>query len=201
MQHINFVSQLDRVVEPPFSARQQAGLLAALMVLLVLVYAGLLWQQAGLNQDLQQRRAEQAELVKVVDALNAKKQAAENNSSLINELASLESAIRFRRQLLASIDPDDQYQQKGFSEHLNGLARQQLQGLWFTEIILGKQGGQMALVGYTLKPEYLPQYVQRLSQEQVFNGQQFNVLRMAQAEKQRNALRFEMRAAAKDEKL
>ena len=56
-------------------------------------------------------------------------------------------------------------------------------------------------MGYTLKPEYLPQYVQRLSQEQVFNGQQFNVLRMAQAEKQRNALRFEMRAAAKDEKL
>ncbi|WP_019528142.1 PilN domain-containing protein [Dasania marina] len=201
MQHINLVSQLDRVVEPPFSARQQAWLLGGVMLVLVLVYVIALWQQTGLNQALQQGRAQQAELAKQVEGLSAKKQAQENNSTLVNELAVLESAIRFRRQLLASIDPSDQYQQKGFSEHLSGLARQQLQGLWFTEIILGKQGGQMALMGYTLKPEYLPQYMQRLSQESVFSGQQFNVLRMAQAEKQRNALRFEIRAAAKDNKL
>ena len=92
MQHINLVSQLDRVVEPPFSARQQAWLLGGVMLVLVLVYVIALWQQTGLNQALQQGRAQQAELAKQVEGLSAKKQAQENNSTLVNELAVLESA-------------------------------------------------------------------------------------------------------------
>lgn len=190
MQHINFISQLDRVVEPPFSAKQQVQLLAALVAVLLVTYVALFFQQASWSSDLQQLKAEQSALKKQVAALNAKKAAEENNPQLKTELARLESAVKFRRQLIAGIDPNDQQESNGFAEHLDGLARQQVVGLWFTEINLSQRGEQMSLHGYTQKPEFVPQYLQKLSAEQVFTGKQFNVLRLTRAENMRNTMRF-----------
>jgi hypothetical protein len=51
----------------------------------------------------------------------------------------------------------------------------------------------MDLMGFTQQPEFLPQYMQRLSAEPVFEGQQFKVLKMIRAEKYPNTMRFEVR--------
>lgn len=197
MQHINLYSQLEKYVEPPFSARQQVLLLAALLGLFVFIYVGLLWQQSTWRQDFSTLKSQQDQLIAEVDALNTRKAAEENNAELKADIARLENGVKFRKQLLASIDPDAQREATGFAEHLSGLARQQIAGLWFTEINLMAQGKQMALSGYAQKPEFLPQYLQNLSGEQVFSGKQFNVLRLNQADKYNNAMRFEVRTHAR----
>ena len=195
MQHINFFKELEQTVEPPFSARQQLILLIALMVILLMTYFVVFWQQSVLEEKVTDVSAEQLSLTASIDTLTARKKVLENNSVLLSEIAILESGIKFRRQLLASINPKDQQGEKGFSVHLNGLARQQLEGVWFTHISLTHRGEQMALQGYTKKPEYLPRYLQKLSAEPVFDGQQFSVLRMTEAEKYRNAMRFDVRTS------
>lgn len=197
MQHINFFSQLERAVEPPFSARQQVVLLGSLFVILLFIYGVFQWQQSSLFAEFEVLKAEQLKVSNSLKSLTARKKALENNSELIAEISNLESAVKFRRQLMASINPKDQQGESGFSIHLNGLARQQLEGLWFTEISLTDRGEKMALSGYSRKPEYLPRYIQRLSAESVFEGQQFSVLRMHDDEKYRNTMRFEVRTNEK----
>lgn len=193
MQHINFFSQLERAVEPAFSARQQAQLMACILVVVIVSYVTLLIQQASWGGDLKDVQSQHSALNSELEALNNKKKAEENNPELKAELAYLEASVKFRRQLIASIDPNAQQESNGFAEHLNGLARQQVPGLWFTEVNLSKRGEHMALYGYTQKPEFVPQYLQKLSAEDVFAGKQFNVLRMSQAEKKQKAMRFEVK--------
>ena len=64
MQHINLYNQLDKVVEPPFSARQQFMLLSALLIFLLFVYAGVLWQQTSWAADFSVAKQQQDELLK-----------------------------------------------------------------------------------------------------------------------------------------
>jgi Fimbrial assembly protein (PilN) len=198
MQHINFFKELEPAAEVPFSARQQSLLLAALLVILLMTYFVVLWQQSALDETVTDVRADQQALTASIDILMARKKTQENNAVLLSEIAILESGVKFRRQLLVSINPKDQQGEKGFSVHLKGLARQQLEGVWFTHISLTHRGEQMALQGYTKKPEYLPRYLQKLSAEPIFEGQQFSVLRMAEAEKYRNAMRFDVRTREKE---
>ena len=73
-------------------------------------------------------------------------------------------------------------------------ARQHIDGLWFTRISLRGGGDRLALAGKVREPEYLPQYLQKLAKEQVFAGQQFDVLRLTKAEQAGAALEFEVSA-------
>jgi hypothetical protein len=51
------------------------------------------------------------------------------------------------------------------AEHLRGLARQSLSGLWLTGFAVGADGRRMEIRGRTLDPALLPQYVRRLNAE------------------------------------
>lgn len=197
MQHINFIHQLSRKVEPPLSVRQQLYALLALMLLLVFGYGFSLWQQAVVKDELSLTIATQANLQAQLDELTAKKRKLENDSGLNNDLNRLSAEVNFRRQLLQSIDPNDQQMTKGFAEQLQGLANQQFSGLWLTELVLSERGKHMALMGYATKPEYVPRYLQKLSHEPVFLGKEFGVLKMTVAEKYPNTMRFDVRTQAK----
>ena len=52
----------------------------------------------------------------------------------------------------------------------------------------------MALLGQTKQPEYVPQYLQKLSREAVFAGHHFRVLRMHVPSERRDLHSFELRA-------
>ncbi len=59
------------------------------------------------------------------------------------------------------------------AEHLRGLARQSLSGLWLTGFAVGADGRRMEIRGRTLDPALLPQYVLRLNAEAAFRGHRF----------------------------
>jgi Tfp pilus assembly protein PilN len=200
VQHLNFYSQLDRTVEPPFSARQQLWLVAAVVVVVVLVYILLLFtnhasdgQRASLQQQQQQMEVQ-------LEQLRAKKTRLQQDEALSTEITVLRDEIKFRRQLLASIDPNSALLEKGFADHLEGLARQTIRGMWFTEIQLQQGGRQLALTGRARAPEYVPQFLQKLAVEPVFSGHQFRVFKLNVPEQQEHQylLDFELRANEED---
>ena len=84
--------------------------------------------------------------------------------------------------------------ENGFADHLQGLARQQIDGMWFTEIQLQNGGQQLALIGQTRRPEYVPRYVQKLTAEDIFIGHQFRVFRMSVPADKKNIFEFELRS-------
>jgi len=194
LQHINLFNQIERHVEPMLSARRQAQLLGVIAGVWVVAFMVLLFDQRAQKNELDQVRSQQAQTEQQLTAASAEIQRLMTDPTLANDVSALKEKVAFRKQVIARIGSMDPTTAQGFAGHLKGLARQSLSGLWFTRIDLSNGGQEMALVGKTRKPEYLPQYIQRLSEEMIFKGQQFRVFRLSTPEKSNGILDFEIRA-------
>ncbi|MDH3547504.1 MAG: hypothetical protein OEN22_10410 [Gammaproteobacteria bacterium] len=62
---------------------------------------------------------------------------------------------------------------KGFSRHLRALARQDIEGIWLTHIVLSALGDKTRLEGRAIRAELIPLYVQDLTDEEPFAKQRF----------------------------
>jgi len=193
MQHINLYSQLDHKVTPPLAALHQLWILAAALVLLVLVYALIGFDNGSRGAELRQLQQREQASVSQLQLLQKEKQALLKDDSLANGIAQLQQEIIFRRKVLASVNQDQQ-RAASFATHLSGLARQRIEGMWFTEVLLQRGGKHLALKGRSQRAQYLPQYLQKLSAEAVFAGHQFRVFRMTTAAQNSALLDFELRA-------
>jgi hypothetical protein len=199
VQHLNLYNQLDLTVEPPFSARQLSWILSGVFILTLCIYGILKFSIAPLQETQASLKQQQTTIDEQLDILERRKAKLEQDDSLEKQIAVLADDIKFRRQLLASIDPNTDPKsaaiEKGFASHLEGLARQSISGMWFTEIQLLDSGRQLALLGRTRAPEYVPRFLQKLMTEDVFSGQQFKIFRMSIPEDESNVMAFELRSA------
>lgn len=71
----------------------------------------------------------------------------------------------------------------GFSKFLTALAEQTTTGVWFTHFVFRNPGNYIALEGKVQKPELLPNLIDNLSKEPVFEGQTFQVFKLSVDEK------------------
>ena len=60
-----------------------------------------------------------------------------------------------------------------------------MDGLWLTKIELDGWGIHLGLDGLTGRPEYVPQLIQNLAQEPVFEGAQFDIFSLTKTSKLR----------------
>lgn len=194
MQHLNLYTQLDRATEPPFSARQQVTIVGLAIVLMLIVFVVSVVDKNSAANELQRLQAEQELIDQSVQELQNQKTRLEKNEALDKKIATLENEINFRYQLLESIGTGDKSAKGGFSTHLQSLARQHVDGMWFTEIRLLEGGNELALSGQTRRPEFVPRYLQKLSSEAAFTGHQFRVLRLNTPTDRNDVLDFELRA-------
>lgn len=193
MQHINFYGHLVKAAQPLLPMQQQLQLLGIFALLMVFGGGALLMINKTGSSSVINLQQEQTRLALDVEVLRSKKIQQENDPVLAADISGLEQGVRFRQQLLATLGNGDQAMLMGFAGHLEGLARQTMNGMWFTDVQLSAGGRQMALAGQARKPEYVPQYLQRLSEESVFKGQHFRVFRM-NVDPESPAMRFEIRA-------
>jgi len=82
---------------------------------------------------------------------------------------------------------------QGFSRHMRALARQDLDGLWLTHIVLSALGDKTRLEGRAIQAELIPLYVQGLTAETPFVEQRFHHFQIdSPAEDEGTALKFSM---------
>lgn len=82
---------------------------------------------------------------------------------------------------------------KGFSRHMRALARQDVDGLWLTHIVLSALGDKTRLEGRAIRAELIPLYVQGLAAETPFAEQRFHHFQIdSPAEDEGTALLFSM---------
>lgn len=70
----------------------------------------------------------------------------------------------------------------GLSEYLVALARQHVDGTALTRIEVAAGGSAIGLGGVARAPELVPEYIERLRLEKVFNGRVFNQLSLNRAD-------------------
>lgn len=185
-QAINLFDHLDKRETLPVSALHIA--LASLLCLIVmLVLSATLFLSGG--SAAKKLIAAEAKNEQLTDQLTELRTANTHDTQDIERLRRL---IKERRQILSSLSNQNQDIGNGFSEHLSGLGRQQLTGLWLNHIELRAGGSQISLQGEMRKASLLPRYLQDLGREPVFSGLRFQLMKIEDIKETENEMRFEV---------
>ena len=129
-----------------------------------------------LSQLLAEREATQAEMMRLATQLAARKPA----SDLVAETQRLEAALSSRKGVMSTLEAGAIGDTNGFSEHLRAFTRQSFNGLKLTELRVANAGQLIVVEGRARHPEMVPNYLQRLSREEVMRGRAFAELEMRQ---------------------
>ena len=100
-------------------------------------------------------------------------------SPLDLEIARLEWELQERQEQIAAIESGITGGAQGFSDYLRAFSRQSLNGLWLTGLDISA-GGDITIRGRALNPGLVPDYIQRLTREQVLQGRHFATLELRQ---------------------
>lgn len=87
-------------------------------------------------------------------------------------------SMQERQAVLSLVQGATHSETQGFSHHLRALARQDIEGLWLTRIVLSALGDKTRLEGRTLRAELVPLYVQDLTSNPPFAAQRFSRFRI-----------------------
>ena len=92
------------------------------------------------------------------------------------ELKQLQESLAARREVLVALQAGTGLQGDatvGFADYLRGLARQSVSGLWLTGFAVQQGGEGIEIRGRMTVADRLPDYIQKLNGEKVFQGRQF----------------------------
>jgi MSHA biogenesis protein MshI len=148
------------------------GVVVALMILLALFDV---WQNQRLQKDI---------VVMQQNIENLKRQVAEivaafpvsQSAKFAQEIQSLNDQVKRRKKLLKLLDVQNIGNAKGFSEHMQLLARNSTRYVSLTDFGFNLGGQQVLLAGVTNQAESVPAYIQSLQAENVFSRSVFGPL-------------------------
>lgn len=152
-------------------------------------------QQSILVAKQQKQKIMMADLQKLQAEISSRKK----DTALSRRITDKTKELTNKQKVLGILSRDEFGNTKGFIEHVRGLARQRIEGLWLTQIRIADGGTNIALHGSMSKPALLPKYLQRLSEEKAFTGTEFKSLLMARQEKNKQWLNFSLLNKKKDE--
>jgi len=173
-----------------------ALMLLQLSIILVVVFSAaagfryfqLQQHQSGLVEKQQKQKIAMADLQKLQAELSLRKK----DITLAKRITAKTKELANKQKVLGILSQDEFGNTKGFIEHISGLARQRIEGLWLTQIRIAGGGTDVALHGTTSKPALLPKYLQRLSAEKAFAGTEFQSLLMQRQDKKKQWLNFSL---------
>jgi hypothetical protein len=197
MQQINLFQPQFRNKTEPFGMQQLLWSVAGFVAILVVLSLYRQWNISTLDSSLQQQKQQLATLNKMLVPLK-QSQAAIRKSPLVQKaLEKKQNKVNTKQQLIKIMSQRSFGNTEGFTKQLTGLAQQRIEGLWLTALTLRSGGVYMDLQGNSLRPEYLPQYIQRLSNETIFKGSKFDTLVMQRHEKKSGWISFTLNSQEK----
>jgi Tfp pilus assembly protein PilN len=179
-QQINLYNPILLKQEKIFSSATMAQSLAILLLGLLAFYGYARYQVASLQTETERsaKRLEntQARVARLSQQFSPPLKSAE----LENRIKHVEAELKTLAQAQQAMQQSGLLDRNGFSPYFKALARQVVDGLWLTQFSVA--GGEMRISGRSLKPELVPDYIQRLGHEQAMHGRQFSMLEMRQPE-------------------
>ncbi len=158
------------------SGASSAWALAAAVVIVVLMAMSM--RTSKLERDLVQASAERDAAQMQMNGLAGQLAARKADVGLAAEVAQLEADVSSREEVMSTLRAGVIGDTNGFSKHLSAFARQSFSGLWLTGLKVGSAGQHVVLEGRAIRPELVPNYLQRLNREEVMQGHAFAELEM-----------------------
>lgn len=157
------------------------------------------WQSWMLKQDLVTAETLLEERQIELKTVEAKYPRPQEDQRLVQRVIQLEEEVRNKQQILGLLTEDEHGNTRGFAEHLTGLSKQHVNGIWLTRLTIDKGGKQLDISGGSLKPELVPEFLQRLGSEASFAGKEFKTFVMSRAESKDNWINFDLSTESNSE--
>ena len=176
------------------------------LVLLLLqcgVFAGISLYTQSRSQEwdrkLQAMQKQENNLQKQVEELEKKKKVSDRDYKELREnIQELGNKWKARRRLLEVFSSSGSTQQQGFAPFLQVLARQNISNLWLTGFEIDLQGKpSLRLRGKAKDSERIPEYLMRLSKEEIFSGYKFEKLSAERRDNSTGAIAFTLKTKSK----
>ncbi len=193
-QRINLYLKIERPKQDLLSARRIMSACIVLFVLLLLTAGVIAYTAKNKAERVVVLEQQQQQLQDSVNQLRATRDRLSDPGPVQGKIDQAKKQIQMKRTVLARLEQMPMTVQAGFSQYMSGLSNQHLEGLWFTMLEVYQGGEHIALGGQVRSPALVPQYLSMLGQEPAYAGQQFNVFRLSQPEKQPWLHDFEVRS-------
>lgn len=172
-QQINLYQPIFRKQRQIFSAMTMVQALGIVAVALLAVYAYGAWQVANLEFEVVQLEGRETalttQLARIDPSLTANRRA-----EVEQELRRLNATLLDQQRLIEVLSDEPLGNQAGFSPYLAALGRRRTPELWLTQFAINGGSGAIELAGRSVRPDLVPEYLQRLGREPVLVGQQFD---------------------------
>lgn len=176
-QNINLYDASLRITHDPLGAPAFAAAIGGALLAVAAGTALTQWRAGRLDAParevataLQQQQASIQQLARAVDTLKPA-------APLVAEVQQAQAALTQRQAALQMLRAGALGEQQGHAAALQAFARQSIEGLWLTGLVLDRR--DVALRGRSMSPELIPAYVGRLNQEPALQGRSFRALDIA----------------------
>lgn len=183
MQQINLYQDVLRKKADPFTPQkllQYAGIAAGMLVMITLVQA---WQHYTAKVNVAELKQQQQKLLADVQTLSTELSKISDDSLLKASIIKKEQELVNKQNVLQVLSGKQFGNAQGFADHLRGLSRQHIDGVWLTGLHIHSGGTRLNLSGSTYAPETVPKYLQNLAQEPGFRGLEFKTFLLERKDK------------------
>jgi hypothetical protein len=195
-QQINLYQPIFRKQRQIFSAVTMAQALAVVAIALLALYAYGFVRVRSLEAEVVQLEGRERALTTQLARIDPTS-SQNRRDEVEQELARLSATLLDQQRLIEVLREQPLGLATGFSGYLAALGRQRTPELWLTGIAVNGGTGAIELAGRSLRPELVPEYMQRLGREPALVGQRFDRFEIEHDEETGEAVfRATSRAAA-----
>jgi len=150
---------------------QAAGIL---LLALLFIYAFARQGVSGINKELEVIARQESVALERLQNVRPLITSITGEQSWSAQLEEASRTLAERQAVLGMIQGTTLGDTKGFSQHLRALARQDVDGVWITHLVLSAMGDETRIDGRAIRAELIPLYVQNLTAEPAFAAQRFH---------------------------
>lgn len=180
-QQVNLYQPILGAEKRLFSARAIGVCLATFIVCLAALVGFESSRTGRIENSLVQLEAREASNIEMSARANAVLRPTATIEQLDAEAKTLSANIASRERALDIVRRGAVSVSGGFAARLEALARQQLDGIWLSSIILGSGDSRLAMQGRATDPNLLPAFLNNLAEERAMDGVRFDTLSMRRA--------------------
>ena len=198
IQQVNLYRAGLRKNRVPFSATQMAAALVTVFFLIVTAGTVSYWRQSSLAAELARLQKRQDAAAQRIDDYQKQYPPRSPDAELVRAVDEMMHAHQAGLKLLRLIDDSQLGNRSGLAGHLTGLARQHLSSVWLRRIRIGAGGEQLLLEGSSTRAADVPLYLQRLKEQDVFAGREFEHLQLSRSDREAQTIDFLLQTIMED---
>lgn len=191
-QQINLYQPMFRKQEKVFSAVTMLQITGFIVLVLAGIYGYSLYSLQPFKTELAKIDSEHNKLSQQLTRLEAQAPANVKSQLLEDEVRQLTRELEQKQRVQQMLTSGRFGNRDGFSDLLEGLARQHVSGLWLTQVRFTGGGTQLMMSGKANAAELIPIYIQKLAAETAFAKLSFNVLQISRSESEDGMVEFNL---------